>query len=1084
MKTKTALLILLAGLSAFPSRAATVITTTDSNFGFSPDTSQDLILNVLPTSTGAAPNLATSGADPQLYTLVDGQAPIQIPNYNGNNLLQNGVVLVWDMGAPATINSIYTYSDWPNNGRVFQDYTVDVSADGTNWTTGVVAVVNQGTAASGNWPSVEVAVTTDDSSPLATNVRFIRFNFPSTQNGGVGYQEFVVNGVTTGLPQAPAFTVTPHSQTVTSGDTVTFTAQATGYPPPLITWHFVDTNSTDNLLPVYGNTLSFQVNLGSAGEYYAVATNPSGTTNSIPSAVLTVVQGLVTETDDNSGDPFTNPGVDDLILGNSGTNAVLNNYDTQNGWTVANLTDGDAQGPRAVGNGTGVYTILGNNATITYNLGAPCRITGVQTWTGWNGGGRDNQDYTVLYSTNGTDFIRLWTVANDPTQNHGNSVLLTINGILTNVVAIRFNFSATQQNNGVAYNELAVYGINPFPPQAPAFTVIPQSQTVTNNQSVTFTAQATGNPNPNFTWHFVDTNGVDNALTLGNTFTIANVNIFTDVGQYYVVASNPSGTTNSPLAQLTVIPNGVVETDLKLIRGETFAGLGTNDLILGNAGDTSALSITDPTGGWTTANLTDGDLTEPGTVGNGTGVYGGISSGTVIYNLGGGTSSAGYDISGAEVWTSWNGDRVNPNFIFSYSYDGVNFINLQTVNVAGVHAPGGADVSLAITGIHNVRSVRFTFPGTQQNGWVSYTELAAYGQASTGSPRALSAARDFWATQVSVLFTQPLDPATATNKLNYAINQGATVSAATMSTGADGLTTVVLTTSPLTAGSAYVLTITNVQDPAANPIAPNPTHLPIAIPVTSDTVRAQYNLGGTDLLVLEAEHYNANIPGSDGHVWTFTNTSPWLLPASTDTNVSGTGCMITLPDSGVSYSYNPGDRPTGIPELDYKVYFPAAGVYTVWVRGSGNSDTAANSDSVNLGLDGVFAYRLNGLWPATAGYAWGSTPTIPADAVLTVPTPGLHVFNLWMREDGFVVDKVILTPTNSIYTPTGLGPPESPGPGISVTRSGASLVLTWVGGGTLQSSTNVIGTYTDIVGSRSPWTIPPTGVQKYYRVRQ
>ena len=206
MKTKTALLILLAGLSAFPSRAATVITTTDSNFGFSPDTSQDLILNVLPTSTGAAPNLATSGADPQLYTLVDGQAPIQIPNYNGNNLLQNGVVLVWDMGAPATINSIYTYSDWPNNGRVFQDYTVDVSADGTNWTTGVVAVVNQGTAASGNWPSVEVAVTTDDSSPLATNVRFIRFNFPSTQNGGVGYQEFVVNGVTTGLPQAPAFT--------------------------------------------------------------------------------------------------------------------------------------------------------------------------------------------------------------------------------------------------------------------------------------------------------------------------------------------------------------------------------------------------------------------------------------------------------------------------------------------------------------------------------------------------------------------------------------------------------------------------------------------------------------------------------------------------------------------------------------------------------------------------------------------------------------------------------------------------------------------------------------------------------------
>jgi hypothetical protein len=1083
MRTKTALLILLAGLSAFSSRAAQVITTSYSNLGFFPDTSQDLILNVLPASTGATPNLVTSGADPQMYTLVDGQTPIQIPNYNGNNLLQNGVVLVWDMGAPATINSIYTYSDWPNNGRVIQDYTVDVSEDGTNWTNGVVAVVNQGTAASGNWPSVEVAVTTDDASPLATNVRFIRFNFPSTQNGGVGYMEFVVNGVSFGLPEAPVFTVIPQSQTVTNGNSVTFTAHATGFPPPLIKWHFIDTSSVDNLLSTVGDTLTFQVSFAKEGQYYAEASNPSGITNSTPAAVLTVIQGLVTETDDNSGFPFTNPGTDDLILGNSGTSIALNNFDTQNGWTVANLTDGDAQGPLAVGNGAGVYTLIGNNATITYNLGTPCTVTGVQTWTGWAGGGRDNQNYTVLYSTNGTDFITLWTVANNPNQGYGNSVLLTINN-LPNVVAMRFNFG-NQQNGGVAYNELAVYGVNPFPPQAPEFTVIPQSQTVTNNQSVTFTAEATGTPLPTMTWHFVDTSSVDHVLTLGNTLTIPVVNIFTDVGHYYVEAKNASGTTNSPWAQLTVIPNGVVETDLKLIYGETFAGLGANDLILNNAGDASALSYYEPTGGWTPVNLTDGDLKEPGTIGNGTGVYGGISSGNVTYNLGGGPNGAGYDLSGAEVWTSWNGDRVNPNFIFSYSYDGVNFIKLQTVYVTGVKAPGGADISLAIDVIHNVRSVRFTFPGTQQNGWVSYTELAAYGQASTGGPRALSAARDYWGTQVSVFFTQPLDPTTATNALNYTIDNGATVRAATMSTNADGVTTVVLTTSPLTAGPAYVLTITNVQDLAANTIAPNPTQLPIAIPVTSDTVRAQYNLGGTDLLVLEAEHYNARTPATDGHAWVFTNTSPFLLPTSADTNVSGTGLMITTPDNGGAFSYNPGDRPTGNAQLDYKVYFPAAGVYTVWVRGSGDTFTPGVSDSVNLGLDGVLAYRLNNLWPATNGYTWGSAPTTPTSSVLTVPTAGLHVFNLWMREDGFAVDKVVLTPTNSIYTPTGTGPAESPGPGITVTPiTGGKLELSWPAGGILQSSTNVVGTYTDIGGSSSPWQITPTGVQKYYRVRQ
>jgi len=739
MKTRTALLILVAGLSVFSSRAATVIMTSYSNYGFFVDTSQDLIYNVLPTSTGATPNLATSGGDPQLYTLVDGQAPQAIVSYNGNNLLQNGVVLVWDMGAPATINEIQTYSAWPNNGRVIQDYTVDVSADGTHWTNGVVAVVNQGTAASGNWPGVEVDVLTDDGSPLATNVRFIRFNFPSTQNGGVGYQEFVVNGISFGLPAAPVFTVIPQSQTVTNGNSVTFTAQATGFPPPFITWHFVDTNSIDNLLSTVGNTLTFKVyNSGYAGDYYAAATSSSGTTNS-PLAHLTVIPGMVTETDDNSGNPFLGVGANpfagvstnDLILGNAGTNVALNNSDTQNGWTPANLTDGNVQGPASVGNGVGVYSIIGNNGTITYNLGAPCGITGIETWTGWAGGGRDNQDYTVSYSKNGTTFIPLWTVAFNPNSgSHGCNVALAITG-LTNVVSIRFNFSGNQQNGGVAFTELAVYGTSPFPPQAPAFTVIPQSQTVTNNQSVTFTAQATGYPLPALTWHFVDTNSNDHTLTLGNTFTIPSVNILTDVGYYYVVASNASGTTNSPWAQLTVIPNGVTETDLTFIgSGGSFAGLGANDLILGNAG-ASTLGYYEATGGWTTTNLTDGDISSPGGVGGGIGVYAGINNGTVAYNLGGGANGGGYDITGAEVWTSWpGGGRVNPDFIFSYSLDGTNFINLQTVNYNAGANSFGADVSLAISGLRNIRSVRFTFPSTQQNGWVVYTELAVYGQSS------------------------------------------------------------------------------------------------------------------------------------------------------------------------------------------------------------------------------------------------------------------------------------------------------------------------------------------------------------------
>jgi hypothetical protein len=37
----------------------------------------------------------------------------------------------------------------------------------------------------------------------------------------------------------------------------------------------------------------------------------------------------------------------------------------------------------------------------------------------------------------------------------------------------------------------------------------------------------------------------------------------------------------------------------------------------------------------------------------------------------------------------------------------------------------------------------------------------------------------------------------------------------------------------------------------------------------------------------------------------------------------------------------------------------------------------------------------------------------------------VHTINVWMREDGFVFDKLVLT-TSATYTPTGSGPPSSP----------------------------------------------------------
>jgi fibronectin type 3 domain-containing protein len=73
-------------------------------------------------------------------------------------------------------------------------------------------------------------------------------------------------------------------------------------------------------------------------------------------------------------------------------------------------------------------------------------------------------------------------------------------------------------------------------------------------------------------------------------------------------------------------------------------------------------------------------------------------------------------------------------------------------------------------------------------------------------------------TQVIVAFSEPVQQTSAKTAANYAIDNGATVSAAAM--GADS-NIVVLTTSALSAGIEYALSVVNVQDRVGNTIAPN-----------------------------------------------------------------------------------------------------------------------------------------------------------------------------------------------------------------------------------------------------------------------
>jgi hypothetical protein len=81
-----------------------------------------------------------------------------------------------------------------------------------------------------------------------------------------------------------------------------------------------------------------------------------------------------------------------------------------------------------------------------------------------------------------------------------------------------------------------------------------------------------------------------------------------------------------------------------------------------------------------------------------------------------------------------------------------------------------------------------------------------------------------------------------------------------------------------------------------------------------------------------------------------------------------------------------------------------------------------------VGIDGTVPSSGQNLQAGfdTPGYAWcgwrdGGTSS---RATLDVPDAGYHTISIFMREDGFFADKLVLT-TDAGYTPTGLGPDET-----------------------------------------------------------
>ena len=220
---------------------------------------------------------------------------------------------------------------------------------------------------------------------------------------------------------------------------------------------------------------------------------------SIPAVPLPPVPPTISTTNQTGNDSgtfypnwtvFTNGS---LIAGQPPSTALGNFSEEASGRSVNSLTTSNNLGLTLINGLYGItcstnYVTCGNGtgpdgssagATIIYKLPSATNgynLTNITVYGGWADSGRDQQAYTVYYSTVAapTNFISLTTVNYTPSivsgiQSATRVTLTSSNGVLAaNVAAVKFDFTSPTTPNGYCgYAGITLFGSASIPPAVP-----------------------------------------------------------------------------------------------------------------------------------------------------------------------------------------------------------------------------------------------------------------------------------------------------------------------------------------------------------------------------------------------------------------------------------------------------------------------------------------------------------------------------------------------------------------------------------------------------------------------------------------
>jgi hypothetical protein len=350
------------------------------------------------------------------------------------------------------------------------------------------------------------------------------------------------NPATLTVTTAPVITVPPANQTVTAGQTATFSVTAAGTGPLTYQW-------SKGGVPIAGATSSTYTTpatvSGDSGSTFSVTvTNSAGTATGGP-ATLTVV----------TAPTITTPASQTVTVGQTATFSVTSTGTTpmtyqwyKGGSAIVGATSTTYMTPATVtGDSGSIFTVTATNSAGTATSGpATLTVISLPTITSQPANQTVNAGQTAGFSVtaSGTGPLTYQWYKGGAAISGATATTYTTPATVSGDSGSIFTVTVTNAA-GTVTSSPATLTVN----TAPTITTQPASQTVTVGQTATFSVTASGTAPLTYQWY---KGGSPIAGATSSTYTTPATVIGDSGSQFTVTVTNVAGSANSAAATLTV----------------------------------------------------------------------------------------------------------------------------------------------------------------------------------------------------------------------------------------------------------------------------------------------------------------------------------------------------------------------------------------------------------------------------------------------------------------------------------------------------------------------------------------------------